>query len=851
MKKFFALFILLVALGIVGYVYFDTAAQRTNPKALYQTIPEQFPIAMEAGNWSILMQRVDTFSYIQQMKEQDWLIGMQVNHEELAIFTDLLRENQLPVQRGSTLFAFGNAGNSQLGILAATQLTSPLELKDILLALDKAEVKYSSSIFEQQEIIAIEAGNKDFISPAYFTLSNQILLFSHQGSFIEESLLQLNKQEDKWMSIHNELGEIQDFKLYLKPAQLPYLAAYFFKPEGASMMNLFKEITGPSALEFNLFKDAIHYNGFTEFDSTQLVGQMQTYGPASIQILNELPSNTAQYTCIGIADNITHFNDNYELKRLHTVIDETLVLFTLEAYDDNLANRRAGTFLLRDADFESVLRELDTSLQLTDSLYNEAVFETQLGQLFNLAGYQPDFFTNKLYVTQFENQLFFSSEQATLQQVIQAQQDGRVLRTKESYADFSSSFASQANAAYYLDLSLMQAYLSNYTTPNTWQQLFGQMATQFTHLGDLTFVSGKLAFQQAEVGTTKELWSVQLDTIAAIAPQLVINHNTNNKEILIQDENNQLYLIDASGKVIWQVGIKGRIQSTIQQLDYYKNKKLQYVFNTEDKIYIVDRNGELVDGFPINLPSNALGGMLLIDYDNLHKYRYMVACDNGNIYAYEKNGSPLTGWSPKKDVGLVSTPIEHVLYLGKDYIYFKNDEGLFYALNRKGENRFTPVQTANLSSPFYFTEGSFIGGDSGVVETINVMGELSTKTVLDSTYRQCLPASSLLQGAQAYAFVKDNTFNFQQSQWQNFASFTTADSIQSLESFVYQNKRWFVLITETQTYLIDEIANLHPDFPVNSTQVSFINLIPGKQRLMLYPDPQGRLKTIEIGWSNL
>jgi len=332
---------------------------------------------------------------------------------------------------------------------------------------------------------------------------------------------------------------------------------------------------------------------------------------------------------------------------------------------------------------------------------------------------------------------------------------------------------------------------------------------------------------------------------------LLVNHNTNNKEILIQDLNNNLYLIEASGRVLWKVGIEGQIQGDIQQIDYYTNKKLQYVFNTANKVYVVDRMGELVDGFPISLPSQALGGMLLINYDNLGKYRYMVACDNGNIYAYEKNGSPLAGWSPKRDVGIVSTPINHVLHAGKDYIYFKNDDGVFYALNRKGENRFTPVQTANFSTPFYFIDGAFLGGDAGMVETVNTFGDLTSKTLLDSTFRRCLPARSLLQGEQGYAFVKGNTFTYQQSQWENFSSYTTADSIQGMESFVYQDKRWFVLTTESQSYLIDEIGNLHPDFPINSTLLRFVNLIPGKQRLMVYPDLQGRLRTIEIGWTNL
>ena len=851
MKKYFALFILLVALGFVGYMYFDTEAQRSSSKALYRTIPEQFPVAMEAGSWSMLLDRVDSFSYLQTLKEQDWFIGMRVNLNNLGALNDVLSSNQLPMKMGSTLFAFGNAGNSQLGILAATDVSTELALKDILAVFDQENIKYSTSIFKDQEIVRIETSNENFDVTGSLTIKNQILLYSHQGSFIEEALLQLNKETDEWLPIYQELGEIQDVKMYLKPAQLPYLASYLFKPEGAPIMELFKQLTGPSALEFNLFQEAIHYNGFTSYDSTQLLGQMATYSPASIQVLNELPVNTAQYNCIGIKDNTAHFNEDFELKRLHAIIDETLVLFTVESYDENLANRRAGMITLREDDCFSVLRELDASLAISDTLQGLPVYQSKLGQLLNKAGYQKDFFSDALYFCRNENYLLFSSELATLQQAIQAQQDGRVLRTKDSYTDFSASFASQANASYYLDLSLIQPYLTSKTTTNSWQTLYGQVASQFSHLGDLCFVSGKLAFQDEEVVTSKELWSVQLDTLAAMAPQLLVNHNTNYKEILIQDLNNKLYLIEASGRVLWKVEIEGRIQGDIQQIDYYANKKLQYVFNTVNKIYVVDRTGELVDGFPISLPSQALGGMLLINYDNLGKYRYMVACDNGNIYAYEKNGSPLTGWSPKRGVGMVSTPINHVLHAGKDYIYFKNDDGVFYALNRKGENRFTPVQTANLSTPFYFIDGAFLGGDAGMVETVNTLGDLISKTLLDSTYTQCLPARSLLQGEQGYAFVKGNTFTFQQSQWENFSSYTTADSIKGMESFVYQDKRWFVLTTESQSYLIDEIGNLHPDFPVNSALVRFLNLIPGKQRLMVYPDFQGRLRTIEIGWTNL
>ena len=47
--------------------------------------------------------------------------------------------------------------------------------------------------------------------------------------------------------------------------------------------------------------------------------------------------------------------------------------------------------------------------------------------------------------------------------------------------------------------------------------------------------------------------------------------------------------------------IRGIILDNINQIDFYKNKKIQYVFNTEDSLYIIDRLGQNVEDFPLSL----------------------------------------------------------------------------------------------------------------------------------------------------------------------------------------------------------------------------------------------------------
>ena len=55
------------------------------------------------------------------------------------------------------------------------------------------------------------------------------------------------------------------------------------------------------------------------------------------------------------------------------------------------------------------------------------------------------------------------------------------------------------------------------------------------------------------------------------------------------------------GDVQWKLDLEGKILGAIHEVDFYNNDKTQYVFNTQNAIYLVDAQGEAVEGFPITL----------------------------------------------------------------------------------------------------------------------------------------------------------------------------------------------------------------------------------------------------------
>ena len=200
------------------------------------------------------------------------------------------------------------------------------------------------------------------------------------------------------------------------------------------------------------------------------------------------------------------------------------------------------------------------------------------------------------------------------------------------------------------------------------------------------FNSVNLALRNKTTTGNRELWACSLGASVALKPQFVTNHNNNEKEIIVQDSENRLHLISSTGNIIWTIPVSGKILSEIHQIDIYRNGKLQYLFNTSEKLYLIDRNGNNVSGFPVAFASPATNGINVFDYDNNRKYRYFIACQNRKVYAYDQNGKIVNGWDFGLTESEVTTPVQHFRVSNKDYIVFK-DAGKIYIQDRLGETR--------------------------------------------------------------------------------------------------------------------------------------------------------------------
>ena len=222
-------------------------------------------------------------------------------------------------------------------------------------------------------------------------------------------------------------------------------------------------------------------------------------------------------------------------------------------------------------------------------------------------------------------------------------------------------------------------------------------AMQFNLSGSNCYSNAYLHFDASIEDKTRAIWTAQLEAPILSEMSLVKNHYTQKWEIAVQDENLNLYLISTEGEILWKRKLQEAILGSIQQIDLFKNRKLQLLFNTKSKLFLIDRKGRNVGAYPMALKQNTRLPLSLFDYENNRNYRILLSCGKRH-YMYDKNGKIINGWKLKQTKSKALYPAEHFVVGGRDYILLAEENGTLNILNRRGETRVKVKEKIDFSS---------------------------------------------------------------------------------------------------------------------------------------------------------
>ncbi|MEL7006900.1 MAG: hypothetical protein AAFN93_29905, partial [Bacteroidota bacterium] len=179
---------------------------------------------------------------------------------------------------------------------------------------------------------------------------------------------------------------------------------------------------------------------------------------------------------------------------------------------------------------------------------------------------------------------------------------------------------------------------------------------QFSNVDNRFFTNVVLSQTKPPTSGTREVEEKQTLSLASkiiTKPYIFKSHIDNSLEVFLQDSSLNAYLIDKNFKPIWSLQLPAKIDHPIFQIDYYNNDKLQLVFVSGRSLYIIDRNGTLLPGFPVQIPGlKDVNHFHVIDYDGSKNYRFSFADKNGNVILCQH----LSGRTAEKSLVPKSSP---------------------------------------------------------------------------------------------------------------------------------------------------------------------------------------------------
>ncbi len=783
------------------------------------------------------------------------------------------------------------------------------DFEQLMLALLGKEAMVNERKYEATMLFDV-SGKPGFVPGKFsFACLNGLCLISPSSLLVEESVRTIHSEDDLSIDeglqlIRETAGRYVHANIYINYEKLQHLFYPFIGQTSWDKLKVFSDLATWGELDLDVKEDAIVLNGMSYADPEVplLLGAFANQSPVKMEVHEMMPSGTTYFLHLGISDQskfmdqiTTYFNglgiqSEFEFERerieklygidpladLESILDNEMAWFAIEGetrkQEDEILVIETRS---RSQTAEVVMQWIEQYLRVHsfDMRSLRSVYQLDNQTSFNIYHLPDVFFKGLLpgrlfnsYFTLFENYLIFGPSVEVLSSVIYQNVLHKTFVSDPVFKEMSDYLSNRSNITVFLRpyqyLDYKRAVLNEKV-----DQLMDPMELFLRRIPGIVIqysTEGRLFYQSLSCKYTSQLkekamtvWESLLDSSAVIKPVLVVNHNTSEKEIFVQDKAHWAYLINSTGRILWKQRLEGAILGGLQQVDFYKNGKLQYLFNTSEKIHLIDRNGNYVERYPISLRSNATNPIALFDYDKNKDYRMFVAGADRKIYVYDIEGNMVTGWKFGKTESEVSGVIQHFRINDRDYITFSDDNRTYF-LDRRGKERIkmkervviSPQNPLTLDMNIREERPRWISTDtSGNVTAIYLNGSVSTllnQKFSEDHFFQMQDMDK--DGIKEFIFADGNELNVLHQDGERLFSYRVREKIGVMpDIYKFSASDIKIGITDqprNRIYLINSDGSLYEGFPLEgSTRFSIgyfagsdsrFNLIVGSANNFLY-----------------
>ncbi len=579
-----------------------------------------------------------------------------------------------------------------------------------------------------------------FDSDIYFFTHSGLLVLSLSAILAEESVRAI--QQDASVTANPDFNEVRNTRgtnvraeVYINYKEFKSVVKPYTDGQIASHSFFTRPYAEWSALDLSLKANALALDGFlTCADSTDAwLGAFRNMDAPKLELLDFMPNNTAYFAFLGFGNYATYskqyirtvergnqkfqfesaiksYNKRCNCDASSLALDwigSQAAAFIVEPASENYKQNAFAAFRAVSGEnaWEQLL-ELKSALNGSEGDSENNGFEVykdyEIHQL-KIGGFYGEILSETFaniedpYFSRYGDVILMANSVNALRNLISAIEMGRTLSNDEGFLELSDNLSTRSNFVVYSNLArsplVYQNILSEEDAAKIEKQTellrkFNAFIYQVDHYkNDLYYNHIYFKHGPEYKQETNSLWELQLKAGVAAKPVFVVNHYTEALEIAVQDVENRLYLISNTGKVLWERQLDGKIMGEIEQIDVYRNRKFQMIFNTANTVYLLDRNGNDVESFPVKLRSPATAPIGVVDYDNSRDYRIFICRKGGVIDLIDGMGNPVDGWTFADASQNLIAPVKHLRIKSKDYLFTASESGKVFLLNRRGEPR--------------------------------------------------------------------------------------------------------------------------------------------------------------------
>ncbi|MFA9389399.1 MAG: hypothetical protein ACERKD_06310 [Prolixibacteraceae bacterium] len=733
---------LVIGLGILLILHFNPIKKNTS-NSIFDAIPSESPLIIKIDEPVAFFKSMQSNKLILSLLS---INGLNDKFQGVERFFEFLKLNDtqlIELFKGKqTILSFNYTGKDEIDLLLLFKLNSRDDL-NIMRQIESATntnaaISIDSRKYNKTTINEITSPNYHY----FLAEDHGIIMLSQKSILVEEAIRQrdidLTIQHHEILPLLKTIDNQADVQIFIHHAKIDQLLSKNLSRPMKKRTALLGIYSGWSELDLNLKDDKLLLSGFSNgnIDDNLYGNIFLNQKAANSKIDKVLPQQTCFYLNLCVSDysefyqDYTNFLDKRnlllqhqdQLKKIESttgnnlqtlfskIIDHDIALAGIEADQDHPTTKRIwivetksgktaigqmidlqNTYLnSKQLNAEKWSNEYQIDNQTSFTIYRfpfPNLPQLLFGQIFN--GVETN------WVTVYDNYLIFGDTFQTVAKAVRANILGETLSTSLNYSRNKTDMNARSTINFYCNTAvslpiapaLFNQEISSQIMGNQELLKFKTFTWQVSSTGEMLYNNACLSYNSEIKSKPQTIWQSHIKANFDFKPKFVTNHtDPQNMEIVLQDKESNFYLINNVGRIEWQIKLDGSILGEIQQIDYYKNGKLQYLFNTENKLYLVDRDGNFVKNFPINFRARATNCVSAFDYENNRDYRFFVACDDKLIYAYQIDGSLLDGWDMFKTDHIVTQAIQHFRVEGKDYIV-ASDLMKDYILHRTGKVR--------------------------------------------------------------------------------------------------------------------------------------------------------------------